>query len=158
MTMMAMFRVAALLMMFAVTAPTVAESQNLAAGKWKFDSTTVMSMMPQPQTTSETKCITEEVAKQDPLAEIVEKGNCKILSREQSGDTLDFEIECSGDAKMPMKSRGKGSFTADGKVASGKMNLEIEMPQMADMPQMQAMGGKMTMTQEWKGERLGACD
>lgn len=132
-----------------------AESMQLKPGKWKFESSTVMSMSPQPQTSTETKCITEEVAKQDPLAEMVEKGNCKVLSRSEDGDTLNFEIECAGDERTKMKSRGKGTFTSSGDKASGTMSLAVEMPEMANMP---GAGGKMTMEQKWTGERLGACD
>lgn len=130
-----------------------AESMNFKPGKWKFDSSAVMPMMPEPQKSSETKCITEEIAKQDPLAELVEKGGCKILSRRTEGDTLHFSLECRGESNMT--STGKGTFTASGDKASGSMDIEVAVPQMADMP---GAGGKMKMTQKWTGERLGPCD
>lgn len=128
---------------------------GLNAGQWRFVSNTTSSMMPEPQSHTETKCITEEIAKQDPLAELVEKGGCKVLSRSEAGDTLTFEVECAGQGKMPVKSRGKGTFTSSGDKANGKMDLSVEMPEVPNMP---AMGGKVTMQQSWTGERLGACE
>ncbi len=67
----------------------LADGPQLTPGKWKFDSTIVMSMMGgEPKTQSETKCVTKEEAEKDPLAAIVEQGRCKVLSRETSGDSL----------------------------------------------------------------------
>ncbi|MFQ5852564.1 MAG: DUF3617 domain-containing protein [Candidatus Binatia bacterium] len=123
-------------------------------GKWEFTIIINMPMMPQPQKKTETKCITAEKASRDPLAAILKEGQCKILSRKERGNSLDFELECSGD--MNVKSKGKGRFTADGTTASGKMKITMNMP---DMPNMPKMGGQgMTMTQEWEGKRLGNCD
>ncbi len=137
----------------ALAAPASAAGPNINPGKWQFD--TSIMMMGQPQKQSETKCITKEEAEADPLATIIEEGRCKVLSQTETGDSLEFEVECKGDPKMPMKMRGKGKFTGNGDTASGSMDVNVEMPEMPNMPQMQ---GNMTMKQTWEGKRLGACD
>jgi len=136
----------------------LAAGPDLNPGKWQFDTTVVMSMSPEPTQQSETKCITKEEAESDPLASIVEQGRCKVLSKTESGNSLNFEIECEGDANMKMKMRGKGTFTGDGDSAAGKMDMTMEMPKMPNMPNMPNMGTGMNMSQTWTGKRLGACD
>lgn len=133
-----------------------ADGPDLKPGKWEFESKSVMPMSAEPRTRTETKCITSEEAKADPLAAIVEEERCKVLSQTRTDDSIIFEIECDGDAKMKMKMRGKGSFTASGDTASGRMDMTMNMPPMPNMPPQ--MAGTMTMTQTWTGKRLGDCD
>ena len=129
----------------------LAEGPNIKPGKWEIKTTVTMPMMPEPKVTTLTECITPEEAS-DPLAAIMEEGTCKVFNKEESGNTLKFELECEGE--MGMKMTGKGHFTANGTTASGKMEITMNMPQ--NMPQ---MGGQsMTMTQEWEGRRIGDCD
>ena len=155
-TIVALVAVSALL-----ASEAMADGPNLTPGKWQFDTTVEMSMMPQPKTQSDTKCITKEEAEADPLAAIIEEGRCKVLSQKKTSNSLEFEIECEGDPKMNMKMRGNGVFTGNGDSASGKMDMVMDMPKMPEMPEMQGMpqmGGKMTMNQTWTGKRLGDCD
>ena len=129
----------------------LAEGTNIKPGKWEIKTTVTMPMMPEAKVTTQTECITLEEAS-DPLAAIIEESTCKVLNKEESGNTLEFEVECEGE--MDMKMTGKGHFTANGTTASGKMEMTMNMPQ--NMPQ---MGGQsMKMTQEWEGRRIGNCD
>jgi hypothetical protein len=126
----------------------LAEGPELEPGKWQFTTTMHTPMMGKPQVITDTECITEEEAKKDPLASMIEEGNCKVLKKEISGDTVEFEVECQGE--MDVKSKGKGHFTSDGTTMTGEMEITMDMPK---------MGGKtMTMTQKWEGKRLGDCD
>ncbi len=128
-----------------------AEGPNIKPGKWEIKTTATMPMMPEAKVTTQTECITPEEAS-DPLAAIIEEGTCKVLNKEENGNTLEFEVECEGE--MGMKMNGKGLFTANGTTASGNMEMTMNMP--ANMPQ---MGGQsMKMTQEWEGKRIGDCD
>ncbi len=128
----------------------LAEGPNLKPGKWEIKTTVTMPMMPEAKVTTQTECITPEEAS-DPLAAIIEEGTCKVLNKEENGNTLEFELECEGE--MGMKMNGKGHFTANGTTASGKMEMTMNMQQ---------MGGQgsqsMKMTQEWEGKRIGDCD
>lgn len=133
----------------ALAGPARADGLNVTPGKWEFETKSVTPMATGPSSQSETRCITSEEAKEDPLAAMVKEDRCKVLSRTKTGDSVSFEVECDGDPKMKMKMRGKGSFTASGDSASGRMDVAMDMPQMAS---------KMTMTQTWSGKRLGECD
>ncbi len=126
----------------------MAEGPDLKPGKWEFTTTITMPMMPEAKVTTNTVCITAEQANSDPLAAMIEDGACKVLRKEENGNTIEVEVECDGD--MDMKMRGNGSFTANGTTASGKMEMTMNMPQMG--------GQSMMMTQEWEGKRVGDCD
>jgi hypothetical protein len=128
----------------------LAEGQNIKPGKWEIKTTVTMPMMPEANVTTQTECITLEEAS-DPLAAIMEKSNCKVLNKKESGNTIEFEVECDGG--MGMKMNGKGHFTANGTTATGKMEMTMNMPQMGGQG-----GQSMKMTQEWEGKRIGDCD
>ena len=129
---------------------SMAAKFNMNPGKWEFTTTMAMPMLPQPQTTTSTECITEEEARQDPLANLVDEGNCKILNKKIKGSSLEFEMECN---EGGMKTKGKGVFTANKNTASGSMEMIMEMPAMPNMP-----SGPMGMKTSWQGKRIGACD
>ncbi len=122
-----------------------AESMNIKPGKWQYKITSRSPMMPDAQVMTDTKCITAEEAKSDPLTTLLEDNVCKVLSKEQSGNTIKFELEC--EAGMGNKMRGNGVFTANGTTASGKMEMTMNMGDQS-----------MKMTQEWEGKRIGNCD
>jgi hypothetical protein len=128
----------------------LAEGQNIKPGKWEIKTTVTMPMMPEANVTTQTECITLEEAS-DPLAAIMEEGNCKVLNKKESGNTIEFEVECDGG--MDRKMNGKGHFTANRTTASGKMEMTMNMPQMGGQG-----GQSMKMTQEWEGKRIGDCD
>ena len=132
----------------------LAEGPNLKPGKWEFKTTSIIPMMPDPQIMTNTKCITAEDASRDPLAAMVEEGKCRVLNKEENGNTIEFEVECDGD--LDMKMRGNGHFTADGTTASGKMVMTMDMPQMGGQNMMS--GQSMKITHEWEGKRTGDCD
>ncbi len=144
----ALAMIAVILAILFATQAVLAEGPHLEPGKWQFTVTINVPMMEEPQVITDTKCITEEETKKDPLADMIEEGMCKVIKKEVSGATVEFEVECQGD--MNVKSTGKGHFTSDGTTVSGEMEITMEMPQ---------MGGKtMTSTQKWEGKRLGDCD
>lgn len=147
---------AAAVALLAHRAPAAGLDMN--PGRWQFDTKVQSSMTPQPKTKSEVKCVTKEQLQRDPLATIIEEGRCKVLSRKESTNSLEFEIACTFDPQAKMNMRGKGVFTGSGDTASGHMDVKMAMPKMEGAPNMPPMGGNMTMRQEWTGKRLGACE
>ena len=138
-----------------------AEGPRIEPGEWEITTTMEMSMLPEPKVITKTDCISAEQAKSDPLAALVEEGHCTVLSQEESGNSIVFEIECAGDSSMPVKTRGTGEFTGDGKTLSGSMDSTTELPEMPDMPGvagMPTMGGQVAMSQQWTGRYLGPCN
>lgn len=143
--------------------PAAAEGPQLNPGKWEFESTITTSKMTQPKSANETRCITEEEAKADPLAAIGSLGNCRIVNRKTVGDALEFEVDCSGasELQIDLKMRGRGRFAGQGDTAMGSMDLEFEtpgVPDMSEVPSMPQLGGRMTLNQTWRGKRVGDCD
>ena len=128
----------------------LAEGPDIKPGKWEIKTTVTMPMMPEANVTTQTKCVTLEEAS-NPLAAILKEGNCKVLNKKESGNPIEFEVECDGG--MDMKMNGKGHFTANNTTASGKMEMTMNMPQMGDQG-----GQSMKITQEWEGKRIGNCD
>lgn len=124
---------------------------EMKPGKWEFTTTITMAMMPQPQTVTNVECYTKEQAQENPLAALLKEGPCQLVSQKVRGNRMDFEVACQGD--MNVSSTGKGFFTTQGDTASGKMEVIMNMPEMANME-----GQEMKMEQSWKGRRIGACD
>lgn len=122
-------------------------------GKWTFTTTVNMPMLPAPQVSTNTECVSKEEAERDPLANLVDVGSCTITKKKMHGANLDFEIECN---QKGMISRGKGHFSAQGNTVSGSMEMTMDMPTMQGMPGMNA--GPMKITTSWQGQRISACD
>lgn len=123
-------------------------------GKWEFTTTMTMPMLPQPQVTTTTECITKEEAEQDPMADLVDSGNCKVTKQKTKGDTMTFEMECN---ESGMIMHGKGTFVGKGDTASGSTEMTMEMPEMPNMPAGMPTG-PMTTTTTWEGKRVGTCE
>jgi hypothetical protein len=126
----------------------MAEGPDIKPGKWEITTTVTMPMMPEAKVMTMTKCVTAEEVNSGFLAAMIEDDICKVLNKEETGNTIKFEVECDGG--MDVKMRGNGSFTTKGTTASGKMEMTMNIPQ---------MGGQSTkMTQEWESKRIGNCD
>ena len=121
-------------------------------GNWEITTTVTMPMLPQPQVSTTTECITREKARQDPLAAINKAGHCRALARKEQGNSLDFKVECQ---QRNMVSHGVGHYVADGNTMSGFMEIRMDMPA---MPAAQGMPVRaMQVKTSWKGRRLGPC-
>lgn len=131
-----------LLVLSGTSRPAEAEFR-VKAGKWQVTSTTSMPMMPEPQTMTETECITEEQT--DPLAMMKENQACTIKDRSMSGDTVTWKMECPVDGGSPAVAEGK--MTGSGEAISGEMQMKMQMGDQS-----------MTVKTSWKGKRLGDCD
>ena len=117
---------------------------RIKPGKWEFMTTTTMPMMPQPQTRTNTECITEEQA--DPLKEMTGDSSCTIKDKSVTGSTLKWKMSCKdphGGAAMD----GSGELTSQDNTVEGAMEMTMQMG-----------GQSMTLKTAWKGKRLGDCD
>ncbi len=116
---------------------------NLHEGLWETVSTMQMSglqmPMSMPPVTYRT-CITKKmlIPKQKE-----EQKNCKITKQEIQGNTLKWEMVCSGEGAM----KAKGEITYSGDTFEGTTVTEVNNPQM----------GTMKMTSHVKGRYVGEC-
>lgn len=141
-------------LMLLISSPVWSGGPTMKPGKWEFTTTITMPMMAQPQTMTNIECITQEQAQDDPLGALLKEGMCQLVSKKVRGNRIDFEVSCQSDKNVT--STGKGHFTTLGDTASGEMEVVMNMPKMANMPNME--GREMKMEQSWKGRRIGACD
>ncbi len=133
-----------------------AASFHMNPGKWEFTTTVNMPMMPAPQVTKNTECVTKEEAERDPLANLTNIGKeCTITEKKMNGARLDYTMECN---QQGMISKGKGYFSSQGDTASGAMEMTMDMPEgiPAGMPGM--ANGAMTVKTSWQARRIGPCD
>jgi hypothetical protein len=120
-----------------------ADGFKLKPGKWEFTTTTKAPMMAEPQTKTDTRCITEKES--DPLGQMTKSDRCKVTHRTETADSLKWEMECTEKGSPTMKANGK--LTAKGDTVKGTM--EMTMP---------VAGHELNLGTTWKGTRLGDCD
>jgi hypothetical protein len=133
-----------------------AASFHINPGKWEFTTTVNMPMLPTPQTSTTTECVTREEVEKDPLAALKDIGEeCRITRKTIKGSRLEFAMECN---QQGMTSRGKGYFEAQGDTSSGAMEMTMQMPEgmPAGMPGM--ANGAMTVKTSWQARRIGTCE
>jgi len=144
-------------MLLAWPAAAAAKGLRMQPGRWETTSVTTMPMMPQPQTVTETQCISKEDI-EEPFKKFLSMDGCKVLRQKRRGDTIEYALECvSGHGTMT----GQGSFTGKGKTAHGTMTLQVTfsgMEGMGQVPGMPAPGQPMQMKMQWRGRYLGPCE
>ncbi len=120
-----------------------ADQITLKKGLWNFETTSVMSMMPEPKTGRSSECIRDD--RFDPLAEMTKGGDCKIQERSRSGQTLKWKMLCSNAMGGPPM-EGSGEMTSTGDSVTGKMVSRIDMA-----------GSPIEIDITWKGRFAGPC-
>ncbi len=122
--------------------PVLAEGLSITPGLWRITSTTT-NMMGPPKTETEDQCMQQETF--DPVAELQDDSQtCTVLNQNLSGNTLTFEMSCSGPGGP--EATGTGRYTIDGNNGDGEMSYSM------------SFGGQtMTMSNSWTAERIGDC-
>lgn len=117
---------------------------EIEPGKWETTTTVKMPMMPEGRTNTEVQCVTREEAESDFLDTLKSDGACKIVERKETGDTLEFQMECPSEHGS---ATGEGRYVSDGTSGSGTMKMTMRM-------------GEQTMTMEssFTSKRVGDCD
>lgn len=118
---------------------------NIEPGMWKTTTTMTSPMMPQGKTETRSKCVTSEEAEGDFLSTLSDKDSpCKVTERKESGDTLEFAMECPNQMGA---AKAQGSFTSKGDSGSGKMDMTMTM-----------QGNTMKFQQTFEAKRIGPCE
>lgn len=112
-------------------------------GLWEMTTTMRMSMMPQPQTSTDTECIEEfEMNPED--FNMDEENPCKITEVTIDGNTARWLISCPTGGGMTME--GKWEFTSKGDSIAGTGSMTAEVA-----------GQDMSFDMDWTGKRIGPC-
>lgn len=126
----------------AVATPVLAEGMQVQPGKWEFTATSVMPMMPMPNTVVETECVTESEIQPEMFLDYVE--GCTIQESETDAASMRWKVTC---ATTGGRMDGEGSARSTGTTVRGGMTLLMNFG-----------GQQMTMRHDWEGKRIGPCD
>ncbi len=119
-----------------------AEDMKIQPGSWQFTSTSTTPMSPTPRVSTETACITEDSMSPERFARDID--GCTVGGIETSATSMKWTMSCPG-PQASMK--GLGEVHSRGDRVDGKIVMEMSMPGMPSM----------TMTNTWKGTRVGDC-
>lgn len=133
---------AAIALSLAVAGPAVADGMQVQPGKWEFKATSVMPMMPAPNATVETQCVTESEVQPEMFLEYVE--GCTLRESETDAASMRWKVTC---ATSGGRVDGEGSARSTGTTVRGAMTLLMNFS-----------GQQMTMRHDWEGRRVGPCD
>jgi hypothetical protein len=111
-------------------------------GEWQFDVTMTSPMLPKPQATTLTRCMTQADA-EDPtrFTATEETADCEVTPGARSADSFSWTVSCP---KQGMRGTGQARF--------GRGTIESEMQMTMEM-----QGQKMAMLSRTSGRRLGPC-
>ena len=132
-------RIAIFIALAAYGFPALAQ---MTPGEWEFTSTMTSAMLPAPQTSTVTQCITKAEA-EDPtrFANRGQPQDCQMTPGARTAGTFEWAIACP---KMGMRGTGKARF--------GASTIESEM-----YMTMESQGQKMEMRSSSRGRYVGPC-
>ena len=114
---------ALLLFMGSLLAPiSLADDLKIKPGRWETTTTTIVSIMPQPRTSTRTECLDGDSV--DPSKWLADQGDgCEIENVSTTATTMSFDLSCTtpqGTAK------GKGTYRVDGDTMSGEFDMTMQ--------------------------------
>jgi len=136
-----MERVLILLASIALSAPALA--QKMEPGEWQITSVTTSPMMPKPEVTTETECLTKEEAEDMDRWTRDLPAECKVTSDKKTANSYSWQLSCP-------KSGTRGSGTM--RWTRTTMEGDIDMGSTGAAP-----GQKFEMRTKLTGKRLGPC-
>jgi hypothetical protein len=107
-------------MLLLASAPALAD---ITPGNWEISATTVLEGIGQPTSLTQTRCLTEEDAR-DPsrLFAGTPGGRCDFTSRNDTGSVFTFQLTCSTNPPVV----GEGSVRYDAAKLEGDVELRLE--------------------------------
>ena len=119
-----------------------AAAQTMEPGQWQFTSTITSSLLPQPQVSTSTQCVSKEDAS-DPtrFTGKDQAANCKVTPGTRSSDSYSWTVSCPD---QNMRGAGKATF--------GRGAIDSEMQMTVEMG-----GQKMEMQTRTAGRLQGPC-
>ncbi|MDY6943921.1 MAG: DUF3617 family protein [Pseudomonadota bacterium] len=118
-----------------------AETIKVKPGKWQVESTS-SNPFTGDRKYSNTQCIEKEEF--DPAKEMAKSAECKLLSHDIKGNTMNWTMSCNTEGVVMT---AKGHFQSKGDTASGEMTMNADMG-----------GQPFTMKMTWNGKRIGDCN
>ena len=124
--------------------PIPAGAIQFDTGKWEITMQSHNPVTGQPITETTMECIQNRHF--DPAKVMLEDNTCRVTDKQESGNTVTWKMECSGDDMAEF--HGEGTFISRGSSAEGRMKMIMMMG-----------SGTMEMKNQWHGRRVAAaCD
>ena len=113
-------------------------------GKWEITMQSQNPVTGLPITETTMECIQDRYF--DPAKVMLEDNSCRVTDKQESGNTVTWEVECDGDDMAAF--HGEGTFISYGSSAEGWMKMTMTMG-----------ASTMEMKNQWRGRRVAeACD
>jgi len=117
---------------------------SINPGMWEMTSTMTMSMMPEPQTTTEKECVEEDELSPEDF-NMDEDNPCTIKDVNVEGNTARWSISCATGGGPAMDGQWEFTSSGDSITGSGSMSAEFS-------------GQNMSFDMTWEGKRIGDCE
>ena len=117
---------------------------SIDPGKWEMTSTMTMSMMPQPQISTDIECIEEDELSPEDF-NMDEENPCEITEVTIEGNKARWSISCPTEGGQVMKGHWEVSSGGDSLTGKGSMTMEYS-------------GQTMGFDMSWEGKRIGECE
>ena len=119
-----------------------AAAQNMEPGEWQFTTTMTSSMLPQPQSSTLTQCVSKADA-EDPtrFTGRGQTADCQVTLGSRTSESYSWTVSCPAQG---MRGAGKARF--------GRGTIDSEMQMSMDM-----QGQKMELLSRTSGRLLGPC-
>jgi len=130
------------LVLVALAGTAQAAGMRVEPGKWEFTTTSRMPMLPSPETSVDTQCVTESEVR--PETFLSDSDGCELKDAASDASSMRWTIECRHpEGRMT----GNASMTSTGASVEGTMTMQVDV------------GGQSTrFEQTWRGRRLGPCE
>lgn len=120
-----------------------ADGVQMTPGKWEMTMTMKLSMMPNPQTKTETVCIEDEEFTPEDF-NLEQDTPCELSEIEVDGDTMRWSVNCPAPTGSMT---GSWEFTSHGDTVTGTGEMSAQMANMS-----------IDMNMDWAGKHIGDCD
>lgn len=116
---------------------------NVTPGNYQIKRETSSNDEPQGVVHNEEKCITDKVF--DPVSALPSKAGCSASNVKKSGNTVSFDINCTGGEQMPPL-KGKAEYSSNGMAIGWNIVLNGQFE-----------GKPVTIITKAEGKRIGDC-
>ena len=120
---------------------TPAGAVQFETGTWEVTMVSRNPVTGQPIRETTTECIQD--GSFDPAAAMMEDNTCRVIDKQEKGNSVSWKIECGG-GDMPVF-HGEGSFVSHGNSAEGKMKMIMTMG-----------NNTLEMSNTWSGRKIAS--
>ncbi|MEW6144590.1 MAG: DUF3617 family protein [Thermodesulfobacteriota bacterium] len=116
---------------------------DVTPGNYKISRETTSSDTAEPIVNNEERCIRDKVF--NPVSALPQNRGCTAKNVKKSGNTVTFDITCTGGAEMPPMT-GKAEYSSNGMAIGWNIEFKVDVE-----------GKTLTIVNKAEGKRVGDC-